>query len=370
MKTMFVSQSLPITRERLLNAKVAYTSRNINLELANNTLLTGDDIAPSSGDLVLARVEEIGQHSRLELACGRHASLFEGDEIVVCYGNCYAPDQFEAEVPGDLGLCNLVASGGIAARARSCHTDMKTPTSIRPIGLLANSTGKRINLMDAALPKITGSSSRPYTIAVLGTSMNAGKSTTAAALIRGLVGAGRVVGAAKVTGTGSGRDAWLMTDAGSKLTLDFTHAGFPSTYLAKPSEVDKILETLTAYLTKAGTDVIVIEVADGLFQSETAALLDSSVFSRMVDSVIFAASDSMGATAGVKWLHRKRLPVIAVSGLLTASPLAIVETAKATGLPVLDKKELGSASIVNMLNIPVRMPPLRSVTRTAAVSGN
>lgn len=370
MKTLSISQSLPITRERLLNAKVAYTSRNINLELANNTLLTGDDVIPGTGDLVLARVEDIGQHSMLELAHGRRASLFVGDEIVVCYGNCHAPDQFEAEVPGDLGQCSLVASGGIAARARSCHTDMKIPTSITPIGLLANSKGKRINLMDAALPKIIGLSSRPHTIAVLGASMNAGKSTTAAALIHGLVSAGRVVGAAKVTGTGSGRDVWLMTDAGSKLTLDFTHAGFPSTYLAKPAEVDKILETLTAHLTKARIDVIVIEVENSLFQSETAALLDSQMFAKMVDNIIFTASDSMGATAGVKWLHRKRLPVIAVSGLLTTSPMTIVETVKATGLPVLNKRELGSPSIVNMLSIPSRKPSSRSVTRTGAVSGN
>lgn len=161
-----------------------------------------------------------------------------------------------------------------------------------------------------------------------------------------------------------------MTDAGSKLTLDFTHAGFPSTYLAKPSEVDKILETLTAYLTKAGTDVIVIEVENSLFQSETAALLDSQMFVKMVDNIIFTASDSMGATAGVKWLHRKRLPVIAVSGLLTTSPMTIVETVKATGLPVLNKRELGSPSIVNMLNIPARKPSSRSVTRTGTVSGN
>lgn len=361
MNVLSISQLLSLPRERLLNAKVAYTPRNANLELAD-TLLTGNDVIPGAGDLVLARVEKIGQHSGLELAHGRRASLFVGDEIVVCYGNRYAPDQFEAEVPEDLGRCDLVASGGIASRARSCHTNMKIPTSITPIGLLANSRGQRINLVDAALPKITGLYSRPYTVAVVGTAMNAGKTTTAAALIRGLVNAGRVVGAAKVTGTGSGRDTWLMTDAGSKLTLDFTHAGFPSTYLAKPTEVDGILETLTAHLAKAGTDAIVIEIADGLFQNETAALLDSPVFANMVDSVIFAAGDAMGATAGVEWLRRKKLPVIAVSGLLTASPLAIIEAAKATGLPVPDKKELRSSSIVNMLSIPFRVPSLRAAT--------
>lgn len=80
MKTLSISQSLPITRERLLHAKVAYTPCNISLELAD-TLLTGDDVIPGTGDLVLARVEDIGQHSMLELAHGRRASLFVGDEM-------------------------------------------------------------------------------------------------------------------------------------------------------------------------------------------------------------------------------------------------------------------------------------------------
>lgn len=355
MRTLPVPQVLPITQERLLNAKIAYTPRNVNLGLID-ALLIGDAVIPCTGDLVLARVEELGQHSRLELACGRRTSLIVGDEIIVCYGNCYAPDQFEAEVPGDLGRCSLVAAGGIAARTRSCHTNMKTLTSITPIGLLTDSRGQRINLMDAALPKITEPSNRPYTIAVLGTSIIAGENTTAAALIRGLVSAGCVVGAATVTGTGSGRDTWLMTDAGSKLTLDFTYAGFPSTYLAKPAEIVEILEVLTAHLTQAGTDVIVIAMAGGLFQSETAALLDSPIFAKMTDSVIFAASDSMDATSSVKWLLWKRLPITAISGLLTASPLATVKAAEATGLPVLNRNDLGSASIVSMLNMPFRTP--------------
>lgn len=342
-----------ITQERLKKAKVAYTLRNVVLETAA-ALVT--DVIPRVGDLVLAKVEKIGQHTGLELAHGRRATLFVDDEIVVCYGNRYAPDQFEAELPSDLGPCHLAAGGGIAARALSWHADMKAPTGIVPIGLLADAKGRRINLLDAALPLLPDSRSRPrpYTVAVVGTAMNAGKTTTAANLIRGLTSAGRTVGAAKVTGTGSGRDTWFMTDAGSKLTLDFTHAGFPSTYRVTPAEVENILVTLTAHLAEAGMDTIVLEIADGLFQGETAGLLDSPVFARLVDSIIFAAGDAMGSAAGVEWLRHKKLPVIAVSGLLTASPLAMAEAAKATGLPVLDKRALSAPLVVSVLDIPLQ----------------
>lgn len=350
-----------INQERLLKAKLAYTPRNLQLKSVT-ALLDGDDVIPKAGDMVLAKVTKIGQHAGLELSHGRRSALFVGDEIIVCYGNRYAPDQFEAQVPNDLGPCDLVASGGIAAHMNHRHANVKAPTSIQPIGLLSDSQ-QRINLKDTALPKLSGLIPSPYTIGVVGTSMNAGKTTTAATLIRGLVNAGYTVGAAKVTGTGSGRDTWFMTDAGSKLTLDFTHAGFPSTYLASPAQIDNIIETLVTHLSVAKVDAIVIEVADGLFQSETAALLNSRIFAKTIDSVIFAAGDAMGAAAGVACLKSKKLPVIAISGRLTASPLAISETEKATGLPVLDKAALSSPAIVDVLQIPclsdLRQNPLK-----------
>lgn len=345
---------LPIGHERILRAKIAYTPRHVNLEAAA-TLQVGEHIVPNVGDLVLARVENIGQHAALELTSGRRASLFPGDEIVVCYGNRYAPDQFEAEVPHDLAPCHLVAAGGIAARALSWHANMKSPTVIVPIGLLADSNGQRINLSCAAVAKPNHARPLPYTVAVVGTAMNAGKTTTAVNLIRGLTSAGLKVGAAKVTGTGSGKDTWFMGDAGARLVLDFTDAGFPSTFRATAAEVEGIFATLTGHLAKVGVDVIVLEVADGLYQNETAALLSSPMFARTVNDVIFAAGDAMGAAAGVEWLRRKGLPVRAVSGVLTASPLAITEAAKATGLPVFNKKMLRDAAIAIELGIHARI---------------
>ncbi|MBA3755192.1 MAG: DUF1611 domain-containing protein, partial [Nitrosomonas sp.] len=235
----------PISQERLLNAKIAYTPRNLRLASVA-VLWQEDDVIPNTGDMLLAKVTKIGHQNELEVMHDRHSALFIGDEIIVCYGNRYAPDQFEAQVPKDLGLCDLVAAGGIAARTNHRHANVST--SIQPIGLLADSNEKRINLKDTALPKLVRLFPHPYTVAVVGATTNAGQTTTVANMIRGLVNAGYTVGTAKVTGTGSAKDAELMTDAGAKLTLDFTHAGFPSTYLATPKQIDSILETLVTHL--------------------------------------------------------------------------------------------------------------------------
>ncbi|RCX30730.1 hypothetical protein [Thioalbus denitrificans] len=355
------AETQPLAPARLARAKSAYTTRRVPLAETAALLLSGD-VRPRAGDLVLAEVVRPRQHTRLELGTGRRAQLYPGDEIVVCYGDRYAPDQFEAHVPKDLGPCHLVAAGGVAALVRSRHGRMKPATEIRPLGLLADAGGRRLNLADWSLaaPGSGGGQPRPFTVAVLGTAMNAGKTTTAGHLVRGLVRAGLRVGAAKVTGTGAGGDAWFLTDTGAHHVYDFTDAGAASTYRLPPERVDAILDTLTGRLAADGAEVVVLEVADGLFQPETAALLASPRFAAAVDGIVFAAGDAMGAMGGVLHLEHYDLPVLAVSGALTASPLARREAETATGLPVLDLEALAAADVLDRLQaqLPGREPEL------------
>lgn len=332
---------------RLHQAKFAYTTRPVRRE-ALATLLTGD-YRPRMGDLLLARVAQIGQHKRIESIDGCLRQLFPDDEIVVSYGHRYAPDQYEAEIPDDLSPCHLVAGGGVASRVLSRHAIMTAATVIEPIGLLGNRQGQVVNLRDFALPPLVHNGSRPLTIAVVGTSMNAGKTTTAAYAIRGLVRAGYRVGAAKVTGTGAGKDIWFMRDAGADPVLDFTAAGYPSTYRATPAEILGIFDLLSDHLAASGAEVIVLEVADGLFQAETAALLESPAFAAGIDGVFFAAGEAMAASSGVTWLRDRGLRVLGVSGVLSASPLAIREAAATIDAPVLTLDELGDPSILEAI---------------------
>ena len=91
---------------------------------------------------MLARVELLGHHGNLQLIDGRRRRLFLGDLVIVAYGNRYACEQFEAEVPQSLATCHLVAGGGIAARALSWHDRItKGPTTIQPLGLLVDTRG-------------------------------------------------------------------------------------------------------------------------------------------------------------------------------------------------------------------------------------
>jgi hypothetical protein len=334
------------------SVKFAYTTSNVNLNQIQ-TILQGD-LKPNVGDLVLAKVKDIGVHKNIELSTGRKSSLFVGDEIVVCYGNRYAPDYFEAKIPEDLSACHLVAGGGVAATVISQHERlMEPPTKIIPIGLLGDEQGRRINLKQFSSTKKFFSADKPKakTVAVFGTSMNSGKTTTAAYFIKGLVNAGFKVGAAKITGTGSGKDIWLMRDAGANPVLDFTYAGFPSTYLVQATEIERIFDVIYSNLLAQEVDMIVLEIADGLFQQETANLLASSTFQDHVDGLLFASNSALGVFGGLQYLNQYPIPVLALSGLFTASPLAIQEVKHITNTPVFDLEMLTkkSASLVSKI---------------------
>ena len=337
---------------RLERAKWAYSTRRVDRSQAVS-VLTGA-YQPRQGDLVLARVDKLNQHKRLELVDGRRATLFIDDEIVVCYGNRYAPDQFEAEVPNDLSPCNLVAAGGVAAMALSRNSRMKAATRITPVGVLLDEDGEVINLERFGIGKAKVGKKRPSVTAVIGTSMNAGKTTTLSGLALGMSRKGLKVGAAKVTGTGAGCDVWKMVDSGCHKVLDFTDYGLPATYKVPAAECEDIMESLTAELIRSGADTILLEVADGILQGETRKLVQSERFRSLVDRIVFAAGDALGAAAGVSWLQEQGHEVVGVSGALTGAPLATRECEGLVDVPVLTLDTLckGDWQIANIVERP------------------
>ncbi len=371
-----------LNRNRVLQAKRAFTTRRVRVS-DMRTLI--HDVRPQVGDLVLATVDLLGKHKRIEFPNGRRSRMVPGDEIIVCYGNRYAPDQFEAIIGSDLAGCDLVAGGGMASREICRHERMQEPTRILPIGLVGNGDGKCLNLSDYAVEDATMAPSID-TVLVLGTSMNAGKTITAASLIKGFKAAGLKVAGIKATGTGSGGDLWHMSDMGADIILDFTDGGLPGTYMVPSRKLEQVALNLITHAAEAGCDVAVVEIADGLQHEETATLLRSKTLRQQSKGVVFAASDALGAMAGVEILSKCGHKVFAISGQLTRSPLAIRETEKATRLPVVSPLELQAGVLCELFtgqeaenvytsisvpeNIAFAPPELTSSTALIAANGS
>lgn len=327
-------------REMIQEATVAYTARRVDREAMRCVVRSG---TPRPGDLVLAMIKEIGHHKRLHRVDGSKKNLFVGDLVIVAYADRYAPAQFEARVPSDLRDCDLVAAGGIAGTVVEKHDRIRRdPTRLKPIGLIASDPeAPPLNVGGWALePIVAGPRGNVPTIAVVGTTMDSGKTTSAAHLVHGLRRYGLRVGFAKVTGTGAAGDPELLRDAGASPVLDFTDIGYASTYLLPQTVVESMYGELVAHLERAGVDAIVLEVADGLLQRETAELLECETFRRLTDGIVFAAGESMGAVAGAEWLRSRDLPLRAVAGCITRSPLQAREAA-GCGTPILTLGDLG-----------------------------
>ena len=327
---------------RMAAAKPSFAVRNV----PPSALRTLDDRPrkPQPGDIVLASVVEVGRLKGLQLPSGRKSQLYPGDELVLVYGHRYAPDAYEAKLPVNLGLCELAAAGGLAGQIEATNfkfaSEKSPPTLLRPAGLFVGTDGRPLNVSDFAVASEPLERRKAPVICVFGASMNAGKTTSAAGLIKGLTAQGNKVGAAKVTGTCSGGDLFKFQDAGAVHAIDFTDAGLATTYRECPKRIVEAAEALIADLDARDCDVIVMEIADGLFQQETAALLRDVRFREMVDHWMFAADSAPSILTGLTVADSIGLEIAAVSGSVTASPLAVREATGFVDTPILTLPDL------------------------------
>ncbi len=327
--------------------KWAFTTRRVRRSVAAG--LRYDLEASVPGDVIVAEVSSIGQHTGLQLINGRRATLHKSDLVAVCVGARYAPDQFESEARIESGTADLAASGGIAGIVVRKHKSVRHATRLRVLGRVADVTGRPLNIRDFALTHLDLPVERPPVFAVLGSSMNAGKTVATASIARGLARAGFRVAACKATGTGACGDLYAYRDAGAHCTLDFTDLGYASTSGLSQEELEAIYQNLIAHACGRGATAIVIEIADGLLQRETAMLIESVLFRKLTRGVVFAAGDALGAIRGAEQLGRAALPVAAVTGCLTLSPLAVDEARANLSVPIVGKDELCTAEFAPSL---------------------
>jgi hypothetical protein len=327
----------------LSQAKFSFVTRGV----AGRALsLTTVRRKPTQGDLVVARVVSLGQHGALEDQHGRRVRLYAGDLLVGAYGNRYATDFYEGYVPTGPHT-HLLTAGGVIGTVASSHVRRKLPTELEVVGGLADDAGTPLNLGDVVAPDPPAASSPPTTVVVVGSSMNAGKTTAVAGVIRGWARAGLTVGAGKVTGSGSGKDRWVYEDAGAHAIADFLDFGMPSTFGYPTEHLAATAGRIRDQLAAESATHVVLEIADGLLQPQTHDLL--GMLPDLANSVLLAVGDALGAVAGQQVLMDAGVQPAALSGLLSASPLAAREAEQATGLPVLTPQDLAAGAALDLL---------------------
>lgn len=332
--------------------KCGYATRAV--PLAEMAGVVPASCAPRVGDMVLTEILSVGKNKTIEDRDGVTLYLFEGDRILGAFGHRYATDQYEAYVPEEpVEKCDMLSVGAVCGKVVSRHTAMGEPTKLRVMGLVSDEEGRPINQLGFGVPPYVnghGNGKRGgEVILVVGSAMNSGKTTTVGTLTRALIRTGFSVAAAKITGTAAGKDGRFFRSCGARPALDFTAAGYPSTYMISLKELLTIHRRLMAQIRASAPDYVIIEIADGIFQRETRMLLESEDFRSGIDHVFFAASDSLSAESGVRLVRSYGLPLRAAAGSITQSVLATREAEEATGLPCLSVGRMMDGTLMEIL---------------------
>lgn len=305
---------------------------------------------PEAHDVLLARVQQIGRHTGIEVDSGRKSALYVGDVIGLAFGNRYATNQYEGEVPERLDQYHILSQGGVCGRVVTSASHMSDPTIVEPLGYLSNGNGQVVNLRDFA-PETRSIRKKVTTIVAIGSSMDAGKTTMASSIIRGLTNAGKQVNSGKLTGTACVKDLLAMLDAGAAKAIDFNHIGFASTFKTSVSELEEICHKMIALLSEDGPDYLVLEIADGIIQQETRVVLDILTRTSLVDRYCLAVHDALAAPTCVDFLKANwDIEPALVSGLVTISPLSTREVQSLVSLPCYNREQLTEPEIELVLS--------------------
>lgn len=318
-----------------------------------------DEGAPRAGDLALVEVASVGYHTTIVTADNRKLRIYPGDRLVGVFGHRYATDAYEAQADGTSDV-SLLTAGGMIGTIRARHRDMGRPTTLAFLGYVTEPAGDRVNLKQLLFRPTKGHPEIRNLLVVVGTGMNAGKTTVVSQLTHDLARRGLRVAACKLTGSVSNRDPDEMRAASAEVVRDFSDYGFPSTYLATADELRGLRETMLTDTGAVDPDVTVMEIADGILQRETEMILSDPDFHASVRGVLLAADSALGALAAVERLRAEGYPILAVSGALTSAPLYVREFQRHERVPVAssasDGHELGDAVLPHLVGPSPRSP--------------
>ncbi|MGZ0017284.1 hypothetical protein [Yeosuana sp. AK3] len=334
--------------------KKSIICKHVSSNLINKTIKKTHK--PKAGDVAIFKVKAIGKHTRMQCVDGNSRFILEDDYIMAAFGNRYATEQMEGKIPDTYQTTyHVLGQGGAIGVIKNIHQkfELVGPTTLSLVGYIVDDQGVVINtknIHNMFESYKLSKQNNPKIILSLGTSMDSGKTTSAAFLANGLKKANKKVAYIKLTGTVFTKDKNFVRDYGADVCVDFSDFGFPSTYMCSNNELKELLSNTLKYVNQFSTEFIIMEIADGLLQRETWNLIHNKTISENVFGVIFSSMDSMSAISGAKLLSDLNFNVIGVTGLFTTSPLLINEVQLKSHYTVLTKEELTSKKIVETLH--------------------
>ena len=213
----------------------------------------------ATGDYIAAIITSPGNGAKIELQNGRMVDPLVDDTLIGVLGVRHAT--LEATGTWELvqsdGEMHLLTGAGLMGKMTSVSIFSPIPIGVKYVGHIMRS-GQKLTMRNFVKKVET----RPFTtpvVLLVGTSMSAGKTTTARIVTRLLKSKNLRVLGVKLTGAGRFRDILAVKDAGADEILDFVDAGMPSTIDSNINYLET-LDTLLSRMAAVETDVAVVEI--------------------------------------------------------------------------------------------------------------
>ncbi|MDH3698629.1 MAG: hypothetical protein OEQ81_08180 [Flavobacteriaceae bacterium] len=214
----------------------------------------------ATGDYILSEIFDAGGNDlQIELPSGRMRGVIGGDLLVGALGERFATLEVTGswkEVDGTLKM-NVLTAAGLLGKLTSKSVFIPQLMQIRYLGHVVRN-GKKVCMEDFIKQTDIVKYSTP-TVLFMGTSMSAGKTTSARIVTNLFKTAGYKVVAAKLSGAGRYKDILALKDGGADAIFDFVDVGLPST-IVSPELYKERLPLLLSMIQSVKADIAVIEI--------------------------------------------------------------------------------------------------------------
>jgi len=245
-----------------MDHKYIYTSLTRISDLADKGFIV--KVLPmekwGTGDYVVCEIlNEGGESLKIELPNGRMRGVIAGEFVVGVLGERYATLEATGSwknVTDDLKMTILTGAG---LMGKLTSKSMFIPKMIKIVYKGHALRNQEKLTMDHFVEPAPATPFNTPVILFVGTSMSAGKTTSARIVTNIFKQAGYKVVGAKLTGAGRFKDILAFKDVGADMVLDFVDVGLPSSICPKEVYQDKLQQMLSK-IALQDADVAIIEI--------------------------------------------------------------------------------------------------------------
>lgn len=290
-----------------------------------------------TGDYVACKIIKKGSDTfKLELPSGRMRGVMGGESLIGALGVRHATLEATGtwKKVGKDGILHVLTAGGLLGKLTSKSVYIHEMTAIEYLGH-AFKDGKKITMDDYVKPVKKKKFKTPVVLFV-GTSMSAGKTTSARIVTNIFKIAGLKIVGAKFTGAGRYKDILAIKDVGADAVFDFVDVGLPSSICSKKIYLKKLTH-LKNLISSVDADIAVIEIGASPLEPYNGDIAIEAIRDQ-VKCIILSASDPYAVFGLMKAFDIKPDIVTGISTNTLGGKELVEKLCGVTALNLIDPK--------------------------------